>query len=515
MKFKSLGVVDAGLLMLESAATPMHIGGVQVLRRPPGAGKDFMRKLRDYVKGFPVSGAPFNYRFAPRVGTLGLPAWEVVDRVNLEEHVFQHALPWPGGDRELMELISRLNSGPLDRSRPLWEHHLIEGLDGDRYATFTRIHHALMDGKWGMKLAHATTSPSARAHGLPPVWAVKFEGKPAATKPAADKNATRGWWERQSLHLRQHVETFAELRKAFGRIVESFRHPTDGGLVPIYTAPRCMLNGALTPRRELAVVRLDLQRLKDVAHANDATLNEIVLTLCGGALRRYLIEHKALPDRPLIANMPFARARANGDEPGNALLFGLVSLATDIKDPIKRLETVRGSSQHAKELLRDMPSQEAMSIYFGVTALPYLVAQATGNATRLSPQNVVISNVPGPREKRYVNGAEILAEYPLSVLVPGQAMNITVISHAEALDVAVLVCPSLVPDPHRVAEAIVESLGELERAVRVRGKRKAVAAAKGQTRVASKRGESGRGRRARRATTSSNKKQSAGARRSA
>lgn len=469
---KSMGVVDAGLLLLETPETPMHIGGVQVLRRPPGAGKDFMRKLRDYVKSFAVH-APFNYRLTQGVGTLGLPAWEVLEHVNLDEHVFQHALPWPGGERELMELVSRLNSGPLDRSRPLWEQHLIEGLEGDRYATFTRMHHALMDGQWGMRLAHATTSPSARTRGLPPVWGVKFDQKAAASKPQPGGESKAGRRPRQALDLQQHVETVAELRKALGRIVESFRHPADDGLVPLYTAPDCMLNGTLTPRRELTVVRLGLQRLKDFAHAHECTVNDVVLALCGGALRRYLIERDALPDKPLIANMPFAHARARGDEPGNAILFAIVSLATHIKDPIQRLETVRGSSQQAKELLRDMPSPAAMSIYFGVTALPYLLAQASGRPNLVHAQNVVISNVIGPREKRYVNGAEILAEYPLSVLVPGQAMNITAISHADALDVAVLVCPSLVPNPQRVAEAVVESLDELEGAYRARGRRAA------------------------------------------
>ena len=195
---KSMSVLDAGLLMMESPETPMHIGGVQVLRLPRGAGKDYVRKLHDRYLGTPVTGAPFNYRLVPKGGMLGMPAWEALDEVPLQQHLSHHALPWPGGERELLELVSRLNSGLLDRSRPLWEHHLIEGLDGRRYATFTRIHHALIDGKWGMKLAHETTSPDPKKRGLPPYWAVRFDDAEAVgetPEPAAEP--LDSWWERQ------------------------------------------------------------------------------------------------------------------------------------------------------------------------------------------------------------------------------------------------------------------------------------------------------------------------------
>jgi diacylglycerol O-acyltransferase len=422
------------------------------------------------LKTFPVRGKPFNYRYVSSGRIPGVPAWEVLDEVNLDEHITHHALPWPGGERELFDLVSRLDSRLLDRSRPLWEMHLIEGLEGGRYATFTRIHHALMDGKWGIRLAQATTSPSARARNLPPYWAVQFEDEPEPETLASGKRG-RGRAGKPLAQSPASEGTLAELRKAFGRLADSYLHPADDGLVRYYTAPECMLNGKLTPRRELAVSRLELARVKAVAHANDATVNEVVLALCGGALRRYLLEHDDLPAKPLIANMPIAVSRPKGDSGGNAIISGIVSLATHVKDPIKRLQTIRGSSQHAKELVRDMPSQAALTVFMGVAGLPYILAQALGQAERAPIQNLVISNVPGLREQRYVNGARILAEYPMSLLVPGQAVNITVISHADMLDVAVLVCPSLVPNPQRIGAAIEESLDELERAAarRARG----------------------------------------------
>lgn len=491
MKLKSMNVLDAGLLLMESPQTPMHIGGIQVLKLPRGAGADYVHKLRQRMMRFPADGAPFNYRLTRSGGGLGMLAWEVVDEVNLEEHVFHHALPYPGGERELLELISRLNSDALDRSRPLWEQHLIEGLHGRRYATFTRIHHALMDGQWGIKLAQATTSPDARARGLPPYWAVKFDGD-KATSPGAEKMvkaavaaaakaagasspapggtdpAAPGWWDRHTQDIQANIETMAELRKAFARLIDSYRHPADDGLVPMYTAPETLLNGRLTARRALALVRLDLERIRGIAQQCEVKINDVVMALCGGALRRYLAERGALPDKPLIASMPVALPRAEGDAGGNAIVTGLVSLATHVADPLQRLATVHGSSARAKELIRDLPSTTALTIYMTVTGLPYILAQIAGQAERVLVHNLVLSNVHGVREQRYVNGAQIEAEYPISLLVPGQAMNITVISHADKLDVAVLVCPSLVPQPQRVADAMRDELELLDRACRGR-----------------------------------------------
>jgi diacylglycerol O-acyltransferase len=260
----------------------------------------------------------------------------------------------------------------------------------------------------------------------------------------------------------------AQLRTAFGRLIDSYRDPADDGLVPMYTAPATMLNGRLTAQRALALARLDLERIRRIAQQREVKINDVVMALCGGALRRYLAERNALPDKPLIASMPVAMARTDGDAAGNAIVTGMVSLATHLADPLQRLATVHGSSAHAKELIRGLASQTALTIYMTVTGLPYILAQLAGQAERVLVHNLVLSNVHGVSERRYINGALIEAEYPISLLVPGQAMNITVISHADQLDVAVLVCPSLVPQPQRVADAMCEELDVLERACRGR-----------------------------------------------
>ena len=474
---KSMSLLDAILLAMESPETPMHIGGVQILRKPRGAGRDYVRKLRDQLVRIPVRGAPFNYRYTASGLVPGIPAWEVLDEVDLREHVFHHALPWPGTEKELFELVSRLNSSHLDRSRPLWEHHLIEGLSANRYATFTRVHHALIDGQWGMRLYEATSSPDPRARGLLPYWAVEVRGKPAAAPkkaPPRGGRPPRGWLERGRAGLTGGVEVVSELGTAFGHLAESYRHPTDGGLAPIYQAPICILNGKVTARREIGVTRFELARIKRLAREHGAKVNDVVLAICGGGLRRYLLERDALPKQALVAGMIVAVARADGQAGGNSIATAQVSLATHLKDPVRRFETVRSSSRQAKEHVHGMVSPTALNLYVALTGLPFALFAIMGRADRARAQNVVISNLVGLREKRYVNGALVESEYPMSLLVPGQAMNITVISRANMLDVVVLVCPSLLPNPQRIGDAVADSLDELERALaRKRGNRPA------------------------------------------
>lgn len=460
---KAMNVLDAGLLAMETPATPMHIGGVQILRPPAGAGRDFVRGLCERLRRIRPDSVPFNYRLAPRQGPLGLPAWEELTEVDMTQHVFHHALPWPGGQEELMALVSRLNSSLLDRSRPMWEYHLIEGLKGGRFAAFMRIHHAMIDGQWGMRLLGATTSADPSVRNLPPFWAAKLEQPPRRSETAAKERPDL--WQRVAGLGEQVMQAETQLRRTFWRLYESYRRPTDAGLAKLYSAPDCVLNGPLTGRRELAVVELDLARIKALAHAHDATVNEVVLTLCGSSLREYLCERRALPGKPLIANMPVALARRGEDVGGNALGSAFVSLATHIADPVKRFEAVRGSSRHAKELIHDLATP-ALTVYAATTGLPFIVAQALGRAEMVRAQTLVISNVPGLREKRFTNGSLIEAEYPMSLLVPGQAMNITVVGHADRLDTAVLVCPDLAPNPQRVADGLPRALDELEAALR-------------------------------------------------
>lgn len=461
-RIRPMNILDAGLLALESPSSPMHIAGLQILRPPASAGKDYVSKLVKRLRSIQPSAAPFNFRLAPREGALGImPAWEEVDHVDMKQHVQQHALPWPGGDEELMTLVGRLNSGMLDRARPMWEQHVIEGLAGERFALFTRVHHAMIDGQWGMQLMHRTTSTSARTRSLPPYWAMRFERSSRRGEPSEAEH--RSWWQRKTEERNEAMRSGEQLLQAFARVIESFRDPADDGLPPLYSAPECILNGPLTPRRAIAVAQLDLGRITALGRAHEATVNEVVLALCAGALRAYLKRRKVLPDKPLVANMPVALARRAHDVAGNAVGPAFVSLATHIADPVRRFGAIRGSSRRAKQFVKDL-SPAALAIYGATAGLPFIVAQALGRGEDVRPQTLIISNVAGPREQRYINGAAIEAQYPISLLVPGEAMNVTVVSHAGHLDVAIIACPDLAPDPDEVTAGLAAALDELESA---------------------------------------------------
>ena len=316
-----------------------------------------------------------------------------------------------------------------------------------------------------MRLLAATTSADPEVRGLPPFWGVSAEEHVRAGKRSQGSDPEQDLWTRGRAGLRDGAEALAELSTAFLRTAEAVLLPSDAGLVPPYRAPGSILNGKLTPRREFAVVRIELPRVKRLARAQDAKVNDVVMAACAGGLRRYLLERDALPKAPLIASMMIAVARAEGASGGNAFVPGMVSLATHLVDPVERFEIIRSSSRHAKQLIRGLASPAALTLYLGVSVLPFALLHAFGRADRAHVHNLVISNVPGLLQKRYVNGALIESDYPMSLLVPGEAMNITAISRANTLDVAVLVCPDLAPDPQRVGEAIAESLDELERAL--------------------------------------------------
>lgn len=460
---RPMNILDAGLLAMESPSSPMHIAGLQILRPPAGSGRDYVARLVRQLRSIPPTAAPFNFRLAPREGALGImPAWEEVEELDMRQHVQHHALPWPGDEQELMTLVGRLNSGMLDRSRPMWEQHVIEGLSGGRFALFTRVHHAMIDGEWGMRLMRKTTSTNPRRRNLPPYWAIRFEASPRHDEPSEAEH--RAWWQRKTGEGSELIRSIEQLRQAFSRIIEASRHPTDDGLPPLYSAPECILNGALTPRRALAVAQLDLNRIARLGRAHEATINEVVLALCATSLRNYLKRRKALPREPLVANMPVAVQRREQDTAGNAVNPAFVTLATHIANPVRRFEAIRGSSRRAKQFVRDL-SPTAMTIFGATVGLPYIVAQLLGRSEEVRPQTLIISNVPGPDTQRYLNGAVIEAQYPISLLVPGEAMNITVVSHARRLDAAVITCPDLAPDPEEITTGMVSALEELESAL--------------------------------------------------
>ena len=461
---KRLNPLDAAWLFTESRATPNHVGGLLQFRLPPDAPKDFLRQLMEDFRSHRDFTAPWNQRLKLPFNKNPVPVWVDDEAIDLEYHVRHAALPWPGGERELGELVGRLHSAPIDLQRPPWECTIIEGLSDDRFALFVKMHHSLIDGVSGMKLlekAMATTAEKSLT--LPPFWA---SGTPKAPRPSKSgpsptmANATSAIVEALSGQAR----SLPQLVAAFGKILKRIGDPSDGLAVP-FDAPRSILNGRVREKRRFATQQFPLTRLRAVADAADSTLNDVVLAVCGGALRRFLLERDALPEKPLTAGIPVSVRPKDDEGTGNAISFIVATLGTDVEDAIERLAAIKASVKHAKAHVQSLP-RAAMLQYTMLLMAPTIITLLTGIGGRTPPMfNITVSNVPGPDKPLYFRGAELLSIYPASIVTHGQALNITCESYAGYMNFGFTACHTSVPSMQKLAVYAVEALEALEAAV--------------------------------------------------
>ena len=464
MAIKRLSPLDAAWLLLESRDTPMHVGGLFEFTLPPDASPDFLREAFDDMREVRRVPPPWNLKLveAPVAGSLPLMREE--RDVDIDYHFRHSALPVPGGQRELGILVSRLHSNQLDLHRPLWEMHLIEGLEGDRFAVYLKMHHSLIDGISGMRLMLRTLSTDPDERGTPPFWAV---GSGRRSSDAGESRETGDGVRPGSLvrgalgALGAGVGAAAGLGRA---ALELSRARLDGRpLQAPYGAPRSVLSAHLTGQRRFATQQYELDRVKALARAADCTLNDVVLYLCSTALRRYLQEHGRLPDRSLTAGIP-VNVREEGDQStGTAISFIVAELGTDIADPRQRLEAIRRSTSEAKRLLRALPSEALVPYTLAING-PYLAGLALGLGGRApAPFSLGMSNVPGPAQPLYFNGARLDALFPLSLLLHGNALNITCVSYAGTLNFGLTGARDALPHLQRLAIYMGEALEELTR----------------------------------------------------
>ena len=460
-----LNPLDAAWVITESRATPNHVGGLLKFALPEGAPKDFLRQLMAEFRGHRRFVAPWNRRLKFALGVNPLPVWveEADEDIDLEYHVRHAALPWPGGERELGELVGRLQSTPIDLSRPPWECTIIEGLEGGRFALFIKIHHSLIDGVSAMKLLQRSMSADCRRSlRMPPFWAAGPEGERrgarAALLPTVANAATAAVQA-----LGAQARSVPQLVAAFARILRRVGDRSEGLVVP-FDSPRSVLNGRVREKRRFATQQFPIERLRALAAAANGTLNDVVLAICGGALRRFLLERDQLPGKPLTAGIPVSVRPRDDEGTGNAITFIIATLGTDIEDPAERFAAIRASARHAKEHVQGLPRQ-AMQQYTVLLMAPTIVTMLTGIGGRTRPMfNVTISNVPGPEKPLYFRGAEMVAMYPASIVTQGQALNITCQSYAGWMDFGFTGCHSSVPSLQRLAVYTADALDELEKA---------------------------------------------------
>lgn len=446
--------MDAVFLIQEAREHPMHVAGLQLYKRPPRARADYLatayQKLLEHRDVSPM----FVRRPRQPVSSVGNLFWSDDTDIDLEFHVRRSALPEPGRVRELLELVSRLHGTLLDRHRPLWEYHLIEGLADGRFATYLKSHHALADGvRMARKVVEAfSTDPKARD--LPPLWAARE----TAPKPESGRQIVNP------------LEVFRDAGRALSGLTgigpmvakygaQALREQTT--VLP-YAAPRTMLNVPITGARRVAAQSWDMARITKVRKALGVTLNDMVLAMCSGALRRYLIAADALPDDPLIASVPVAMKTQEAGREGNAITFVLCNLGTNLDDAHARLETITESMRATKELMANRPGLQLTALGLLTALGPSVLTRIPGSASAPPPYNVVISNVPGPRERLYWNGAEVEGIYPLSIPTENQALNITCLSYANNLEFGIVGCRQAVPRLQRLLDYLEETLQEYE-----------------------------------------------------
>jgi diacylglycerol O-acyltransferase / wax synthase len=472
--------MDASFLALETANTTGHVGGLSVLD-PSTAPEPLTLARLTGVMAERLPLVPVLRRKLLNV-PLGLdqPYWIDDADFDIEYHVREIALPRPGSDAQLTEQVSRLHARPLDRSRPLWELYLITGLARKRAAVYSKIHHAAVDGVSGTELLTVLFDLTPAGRELPAAEPFQPERPPPLPVLAAKAGMRLAWRPVQTVQITNELvrilPTLAPLvNTLIGEMLGLNRG--DGSVIATRPgwAPATPFNQAITPHRRFAFRSVDLDTVKAVKKAFGVSVNDVVMAMCAGALRRWLVDHDALPDQPLVAMIPVSvRAPASQGGLGNRVSAMLAQLPTNVTEPGLRLQIVRSATQVAKAQQAVIPQGLVDQISdFAVPALTARAARvvfATGLLHRLPPFNVTISNVPGPNVPVYMCGARLVAHYPVSVVTDGQGLNITLVGYLGQLHFGLVSCRELVPDIDKLAGYLPEELALLAEAA---GKRAA------------------------------------------
>lgn len=455
----------AGFLLAENRNMPMHVGGLQLFEKPEGAGRTYIRDMFEEMRDVDQIAPLFLKHPYRSLRTGAQLVWKDDEQFDIEHHVRHSALPKPGRIRELLDLCSRLHSTRLAWERPLWEAHVIEGLRDGRVAMYTKTHHALVDGVSAMRLLASVLSTDPDKRDMPAPW--------AATSPRSPKAKN----ERNLSEL-----PISALRSALGITTEAAGMPSalvktitkglknETSALSLY-APRTILNQNITGSRRFAADDWPIERLRAIGKATGTTLNDVVIAMCSGAMRNYLLELDALPEAPLVSMVPVGlnakQSQIASAEGGNAVGSIMVQMATDKNDPADRLATIHRSMKDGKEALSSMTPVQILAMSAIGQAPAILTPMLRMQGIIRPPYNVIISNVPGPRTTHYWNGARLTGTYPLSIPINGMALNITCTSYDGQMAFGLTGCRRTVPHLQRLLTYLDNEVTALEKAAGV------------------------------------------------
>ncbi len=451
---------DSMFLLAESREHPMHVGGLQLFVPPEGSGPDFVHEIIEAFRQTDNVSLKFRQRPAEPVGSLGNTWWSNDETIDYDYHVRHSAVPQPGRIRELLQLTSRWHGSLLDRHRPLWEAHIVEGLADGRIAVYSKIHHAMVDGVSALRLMQRSLSEDPDSRDCLPPWAL-----PARTPSDASAGRSIDPWG----VLKAGASVAGEIAGLVPAGVKIANQVFRDGDITLPRAPKTMLNGPVGGARRFAAQSWAIDRIQGVAKSSGTTLNDVVLAMVAGALREYLLEHDALPDEPMLAMVPVSlalRAESAGKDSGDSNSVGaiIVNLATDREHGATRLEEIAASSRQAKKIMGDLTPLQILALS-AAQVLPLAMTPIPGFVKYTHPPfNVIVSNVPGPTEEMYFNGARLDGMYPVSIVLDGQALNITLTSRHGFLDFGLIGCRRSVPHLQRLLTHLETSLSELEKA---------------------------------------------------
>lgn len=450
-----LSALDSGFLLTESHHSPKHVGGLQVLRLPKGKGSAWLRKLLDDLKQAPP-GFPFDQKL--KDDSRLQPALVLDEHFEIDYHVRHTVLPGPGNNEQLADMVSRLHANLLDRERPLWEFHLIEGLSDRRFAFYTKIHHAIIDGMKFARCFANSGSVSPEDMDSHPIWQQDED----LIKAADDTSLTSLVIDGVKM-LGGGMKTAIDLTSLSARLVKKSIFEKNRNAVLPLAAAKTRFNIPTGAARNFSISHYPLHELKSMATARGASINDMVMALCDLAVNRYLAEHGEEPAEPLIAYMPVSLRQDEGDE-GNLISLLQVKLATDHDDPLLALDQIREASLSTREIYGSV-SRPAIQMYSLLVALLPLGEEILHLDQVLPPAiNLVISNIPGPQETMYFRGAEVVEVYPVNTLPPAVALSMTVCSYAGRLYFGLVSGRTALPDLAFLSaclDAVYREFGEL------------------------------------------------------
>lgn len=445
---KLLSPLDQMFVRMESQRTPMHIGALAVFTLPPDAPQTFVRDLHTAFSEMAWLPFPYDSKLSS-IRMADALRWKQV-QPDPEYHIHLHALPSPGSEVELGRLVERFHSRPLDMTKPLWEAHIIEGLAHNRFAFYFKAHHAATDGLGAVE--SITSWLSTDPEGLPPTGTDE-----AGVAPTL--------WERLTIIPRRAASGTVATVEVLGKVIDMMVGPNSTVIASLKT-PRSLINSSVTPHRRVATQSLPLSTLRAVAKKSETTVNDVVLAALGGAMRRYLLELDALPDSTMNASVPVGFAR--GEETRNAAAGFVAPLGTQTEDPRQRLAEINAATTRAKADI-DALSPGAAEYFSLIGLVPLALAQKSGLLAKLPPLfNLTVSNVVLSKEPLYLLGAKLDHIVPISFLVDGYALNVTLIGYTDTVTLGIVGCREALPHLQRLAPYTSDALAELAAAVGVK-----------------------------------------------